>query len=75
MRAEVRVFKTIHELLDTNAQFLYFHEGRSAEPPEFYHRRSEKRLGKYAVLMPRDERRPVLGASPKRDDISLALSE
>ena len=31
--------------------------------PEFYHRRFERRLGRYAELLPREERRPVLHAA------------
>ncbi len=40
--------------------FRAFHEGRSDELPAFYLRLFEKRLGRYAKLVPPEARRPVL---------------
>jgi hypothetical protein len=60
MRAELRELRHIHQMLATDQQFALFHEGRSNELPEFYHRRFEQRLGQYAELISRTERIPVL---------------
>jgi hypothetical protein len=47
------------ELMNTDRQFRAFHEGESPTLPEFYHRQYERSLGRYAALMPREDRQPV----------------
>jgi hypothetical protein len=59
-RRRIWEFRRLHKLLQGDAQFRSFHEGRSDKLPEYYHRQYEHRLGRYAELMPRSLRRPVL---------------
>ena len=49
-------------LLDSDAQFRAFHEGRVTRLPEFYHREYERMLGPYAQLLSPSERVPDLDA-------------
>jgi len=64
MRAELREMRQVHRMLTTDRQFSLFHEGGTSVVPEFYHQRFEQRLGRYAELIPRSEREPVLSAIP-----------
>jgi hypothetical protein len=57
-RAELRKFREILGLLRTDASFRAFHEGRTSALPEFYHRRYERMLGRYAPLLSRKDRLP-----------------
>jgi hypothetical protein len=57
-RAELRKFREILGLLRTDASFRAFHEGRTSALPEFYHRRYERMLGRYAPLLSRRDRLP-----------------
>jgi hypothetical protein len=59
-RTELQEFRRLHALLRSDKAFLAFHEGRSDTLPEFYHRQFEQRLGRYADLLPREARCPVL---------------
>ena len=61
-RAELRAFRQMHALLRADPEFSAFHEGRSDNLPELYHKLLEQRLGRYAELFPREARRPVLEA-------------
>ena len=54
------VLRRIHAMLASDANFWAFHEGRSDELPEFYHRLMDRRLGRYGELLSREDRRPVL---------------
>jgi hypothetical protein len=63
LRAELAEMRRIRRMLADDSHFLAFHEGRTTALPEFYHRRFEQRLGRYAELLPREERRPVLHAA------------
>ena len=45
--------------------FRAFHEGTRDELPDYYHHRLDERLGRYAELFPRHERRPVLDGWPR----------
>ena len=56
-------FRKILRRLTTVKQFRDFHEGGSAELPEFYHREFERLLGPYASLISREERIPDLRAA------------
>ena len=53
-------FQRILRKLTTDPQFRAFHEGRSTQLPEFYHREYERILGPYATLLSRAERTPEL---------------
>jgi hypothetical protein len=59
-RRELGAFHVIREMLASDIRFRAFHEGRGAALPEFYHRLYEQRLGRYAELVPRGARIPVL---------------
>jgi radical SAM superfamily enzyme YgiQ (UPF0313 family) len=59
-RARLQQFRRLHRLLQSDAAFRWFHEGRSDALPEFYHHLFERRLGRYAELLPREARRPIL---------------
>ena len=59
-RAGMRSYRHILQMLRSDTQFRAFHEGRSAELPEFYHRRYERMLGRYAGLLSRADRVPDL---------------
>jgi hypothetical protein len=50
--------------LAADPAFRAFHDGRPVPLPEFYHRRFESRLGKYAGLLTRADRVPVLEPPP-----------
>jgi hypothetical protein len=56
--------RTISRLLETDRRFRAFHDGRAVPLPEFYHRRFEQRLGRYAGLISRADRVPVLDPVP-----------
>jgi radical SAM superfamily enzyme YgiQ (UPF0313 family) len=60
-RRRLRAFRDLATRLRREPRFCAFHEGRSRELPEFYHREYERLLGPYAPLMSRDDRTPVLG--------------
>jgi hypothetical protein len=47
-------------MLGSDALFRAFHEGRSRELPAYYTRLFEKRLGRYAELLPAQARYPML---------------
>ena len=53
-------FRQILQMLTTDSQFRAFHEGRTTELPEFYHREYERLLGPFAPLLSRAERTPDL---------------
>jgi hypothetical protein len=57
---ELRALRRIREMLASDAQFRGYHEGRSKNLPAFYNKLFERRLGKYAELLPLPTRRPVL---------------
>jgi len=59
-RAELAHFRELQALLRSDARMRAFHEGRSSTLPEYYQDLFEKRLGRYAELLPRELRTPVL---------------
>ena len=70
-RAELGHFRRLHALLRTDSRMRAFHEGRSGTLPEYYQDLFEKRLGRYAELLPRELRKPVLEQpSPKPARVS-----
>jgi hypothetical protein len=66
MRQELAEMHRIRALLASDSQFRAFHDGRSGTLPAFYHRRFEQRLGRYAHLLPPEERTPVPPPEPLR---------
>ena len=61
-RDELAAFRSIGAKLQSDLQFRAFHEGRSQVLPEYYHQLFEQRLGRYASLVSREARIPVLEA-------------
>jgi hypothetical protein len=61
-RAQLAEMRVIARLLETDRGFRAFHDGKPVPVPEFYHRRFEQRLGRYAGLISRAERVPVFGS-------------
>lgn len=59
MRQELAEQRRVRAMLATDPQFRAFHEGRPVALPEFYHRLYERRLGRYAELISRQERIPM----------------
>ncbi len=59
-RGQIAETRRVLHLLRTDRAFRSFHEGRAVPLPAFYHRRYEQRLGKYAELISREERIPLL---------------
>ena len=64
MRQELAEMRRIRKLLATDSQFRAFHEGRDQPLPVFYHRRFKKRLGRFAPLVPVEERAPLPPCKP-----------
>lgn len=60
MGRQVQQVKEILKTMTADPQFLAFHRRESAVLPEFYHREYERQLGRYAGLMSREDRTPVL---------------
>jgi hypothetical protein len=60
MRQDLAAFRRLRAMLGGDPGFRVFHEGRSADLPEFYHREYERKLGRYAGLLTRADRRPLL---------------
>jgi hypothetical protein len=63
-REQARETRAILNLLETDRGFRAFHDGGRVPVSEFYQRRYEQRLGRYAGLMSRDDRTPVLDPVP-----------
>src|SRR6185437_965094 len=59
-RATMGRYRQILQLLRTDAGFRAFHEGRTTALPEFYHHQYDRMLGRYAPLLSRTDRTPVL---------------
>jgi radical SAM superfamily enzyme YgiQ (UPF0313 family) len=59
-RARRRAFERIARLLRSDRRMLEFHEGRPRGLPDFYQREYERLLGRYAELMSKADRTPVL---------------
>ncbi|HJT08287.1 MAG TPA: hypothetical protein VJ747_15250 [Stellaceae bacterium] len=64
-RSELAEFRRLRALLLADPVFRAFHEGTRDELPDYYHHRLDERLGRYAELFPRPERRPVLDGWPR----------
>jgi radical SAM superfamily enzyme YgiQ (UPF0313 family) len=81
-RNELAEFRAIRRLLVGDARFRAFHEARSDALPDYYHALFDRRLGRYAELIPRRERAPVLepplssgsATGPAERALSLTLS-
>ncbi len=59
-RRRLRAFRRLLAMLETDAAFRAFHEGRGAALPELYQQEYERMLGPFATLMSRAERTPEL---------------
>jgi hypothetical protein len=57
---ELRELRQIRLMLASDAQFLAFHVGRSQTLPTFYSTMFERRLGRFAELLPPETRVPIL---------------
>ena len=71
-REQARETRMILRKLETDRQFLAFHEGKPAPVPEIYQRHFDQRLGRYAELMTKADRIPVL--DPVSADSRLNMS-
>ena len=60
MRQDLAALRLMRKMLVTDAEFRDFHEGRTRPLPEYYHRRYEQKLGRFAHLISRAERTPEL---------------
>jgi hypothetical protein len=59
-RQRLRVLRRLRDLLATDRGFRAFHEGESQVLPEHYHTAYEQLLGRFAPLVSRADRTPVL---------------
>ena len=59
MRWELAELRRVRRILATDKAFRDFHEGRSSDLPEYYHRQFDRKLGRYAELISRRERIPL----------------
>ncbi len=59
-RRRLAAFRVLRAGLASDAGLRAFHEGRTTELPERYHREYERQLGRFAPLVSRADRRPVL---------------
>ena len=57
---DVKTYRRMHRMLQTDRSFLDFHEGRSKALPEFYRREFDRLLGPYAALLTQADRTPDL---------------
>lgn len=76
---ELRELRRIRAMLTSDAQFRAFHEGRSQTLPAFYTSLFERRLGRFAELLPPEARHPILDPPsaqllPDRRDRSRPLA-
>jgi hypothetical protein len=60
MRQDLAAFRRLGARLRSEARFRAFHEGRTDALPDLYHRELERKLGRYAALLSRDDRTPWL---------------
>jgi len=63
-REQAAETRAILHLLEKDRGFRAFHNGEPVPVPEFYERHFEQRLGRYAELIPRADRSPVLDPVP-----------
>lgn len=61
-RTQLAEMRDIRDRLRRDRHFRDFHNSRAVPLPEFYHHRFEQRLGRYAELLDRRDRVPVLRA-------------
>ena len=60
MRQDLALYRRFGRLLETDAGFRTFHEGGRVPLPAVYHAAYERRLGRYAELLSRNDRTPML---------------
>jgi len=61
---QARETRAILRKLESDRNFRSFHEGERVPVPELYQRHFERRLGRYAELVPRADRIPMLDSVP-----------
>lgn len=74
MRQDLATFRLLHGMLQTDPGFRAFHEGRPGVLPEFYHRRFEEKLGRYASLVSRADRIPEMEKPVPAPEPTTALA-
>jgi radical SAM superfamily enzyme YgiQ (UPF0313 family) len=74
LRQELAQFRRIRDMLVKEGEMRAFHEGRSNQLPEFYHQCFEKRLGRFAGLISRSDRIPVLTTEPEHNGSTVSLA-
>ena len=75
LRQELAQLRRVRDMLVKDSEMRAFHEGRSNQLPEFYHQCFEKRLGRFAGLISRSDRIPVLSAHTENDRSMVSLAE
>jgi hypothetical protein len=74
LRQELLQLRRLRDMLVKDSEMRAFHEGRSNQLPEFYHQCFEKRLGRFAGLISRSDRIPVLSAHTENDGSMVSLA-
>lgn len=72
-REQAQETRAILHRLETDRAFRAFHDGARVPVPEFYQRHYEKRLGRYAELISRADRKPVLDPLPANRVLDAGL--
>lgn len=75
LRQELAQLRRVRDMLVKDSEMRDFHEGRSNQLPEFYHQCFEKRLGRFAGLISRSDRIPVLSAQMENDGSMVSLAK
>ena len=73
MRKELAEQRRVRHMLATDRDFRAFHEGQLVKLPEFYHRIFEQQLGRYARLIPRQDRTPLPRQHTKHRRAAMAV--
>jgi hypothetical protein len=74
LRQELAQLRRVRDMLVKDGEMRAFHEGSSNQLPEFYHHCFEKRLGRFAGLISRSDRIPVLSAEAEHNGPTVSLA-
>jgi hypothetical protein len=74
LRQELSQLRRVRDMLVKDGEMRAFHEGRSNQLPEFYHQYFEKRLGRFAGLISRSDRIPVLSTEVEHSGSTVSLA-
>jgi radical SAM superfamily enzyme YgiQ (UPF0313 family) len=74
LRQELAQLRRVRDMLVKDGEMRAFHEGRSNQLPEFYHQCFEKRLGRFAGLISRSDRIPVLSTEVEHNGSTVSLT-